>query len=436
MNALSPQSELQAKLPFIEPLLNASAVFILATIFLSWDASRAVYVISALAAMVILLKYRPRMPRDHRLYTWPIIGYVGTAFLSVLFNDMTDSGINKLISRYFLLLLAIPLAGLFYLSFDSRRNVWIKFIVGCAVMGILALVDLTSLSKTRAEGSHNAAAFGFIALAMTSIVIASYRKFCKLRFGRSVYAAAVLLGVCAILLSGTRTAVLAGFAVLVVALFFYLDRVSLIKRWLIVLALVAVTVIVSGSIPVVQNRFGTMVELSMPYLKGEGQMAPNGISKRIETWKGAWHMGLDNPLFGFGPGNTKKALRNYVKQNQHLKPLEKMTHIHNQFMQSFAMTGLIGLLSLLALIGCHLWLFGRYLRSRYSTEVRGLALAGVLLLVAYVIKSLPGVPFYGKYYLLMYGISSAAIWGSLLGALRAAQYQVPGEKDLSLSRPE
>ena len=82
------------------------------------------------------------------------------------------------------------------------------------------------------------------------------------------------------------------------------------------------------------------------------------------------------------------------------------------------MTGLVGLLSFLALLICHFWLFAKYLGKQYSLEVRCLALSGLLLLISYLLKSIPGVPFYGKQYLLMYGFASATIWGGLLGALR------------------
>jgi O-antigen ligase len=129
-------------------------------------------------------------------------------------------------------------------------------------------------------------------------------------------------------------------------------------------------------------------------------------------------MGLENKIFGFGPGNTKRVIKDYARQNPHLTKLSGINHIHNQFLQTFAMTGLVGLFSFLALIFCHLWIFTKYLRKRYSLEVRSLALAGLLLLVTYLILSIPGVPFYGKQYLMMYGFASATIWGSLLGALR------------------
>ena len=418
MNTSLPQSELRAKLLAIEPLLNAIAIFILSTIFLFWDASRAVYVLLSLAALVFVVKYRPQMPRDHRLYSWPIIGYVGATTLSVLFNGLTDSGINSLGSKIFLLLIAIPLVSIFYLSFDLKRNIWIKFAVGCMVMGGLALVDILFLDIYRASGGHNSARFGFVALAMTSVVIASYHRFSQVRFGRFVYFLAILMGVCAMILSGTRTAWFAGFAVLVIATFFYLDRYSLSRRILITLTLIGGIAIVGSSLPIVQKRIGQMIEIAMPYAKGDEQTEFTSLRIRVELWKLAWHVGMEDKVFGYGPGNTKRVIKDYAQQNPHLKRLEKTAHIHNQFLQTFAMSGLVGLFSFLALLICHFWIFAKYLSKKYSLEVRCLALSGLLLLVAYLIKSIPGVPFYGKQYLLMYGFASASIWGCLLGALR------------------
>jgi O-antigen ligase len=426
MNTTLSQSDLRSRLSVIEPLLNAIAIFILATIFLFWDVSRAVYVLLSLAALVFVVKYRPQMPRDHRLYSWPIIGYVGASALSVLFNGLPDSGINSLGSQFFLLLIAIPLVSIFYLSFDLKRNVWSKFAVGCIVMGVLAVVDILLLDENRASGGHNAARFGFVALAMTSAVIASHHRFSQVRFGRAVFFLAILMGVCAMILSGTRTSWLAGFAVLVIAMFFYLDRYSLSRRILFTLTLIGGIAIVGSSVPIVQKRFDKMIEISIPYVKGEEQTKFNSLRTRVELWKLAWHVGLENKVFGVGSGNTKRAIQDYAQQNPHLKKLETNTHIHNQFLQTFATSGLIGLFSFLVLITCHFWIFAKYLGKRYSLEVRCLALSGLLLLVAYLLKSIPGVPFSGKQYLVMYGFSSATIWGCLLGALRESEPDTHG----------
>jgi len=415
------QSELQSKLSVIEPLLNAIAVFIMATIFLFWDASRAVYVLLSLAALVFIVKYRPRMPRDHRFYSWPIIGYVGATFLSLAFDGFTDSGTNRFTSRFALLLIAIPLVSVFYFSFNLKRNAWIKYAVGCIVMGALALVDILLSDKLRAGGGHNEVAFGFVALAMTSLVIASYYRFSETGFGRVVFYLAILMGVCAMILSGTRTSWLVVFALLPIAIFFYLDRYSFFKRVLFTLTLIFGIAIVSSSLPIVQKRVDEMIAMVTPYVKGEEQTKFNSLRYRVEAWKAAWNMGMADNVFGVGPGNWKKSLRAYVEQRPHLYPLGGINHAHNQFMHTFFTSGFVGLFSLIALFTCHFWIFAKYLRKRYSLEVRCFALAGLLLLVSYLLGSIPGVPFLGKQYLMMYGFASATIWGSLLGALRESE---------------
>jgi O-antigen ligase len=161
-----------------------------------------------------------------------------------------------------------------------------------------------------------------------------------------------------------------------------------------------------------------MIDITLPYVKGEEQIEFNSLSARVELWKLAWHVGQENIMFGFGPGNTKRVIKDYARQDPHWKEHENLIHIHNQFLQTFAMTGLVGLLSLLVLVSCHFWIFVKYLRKQYSLEVRCLALSGLLLRVAYLIKSIPGVPYFGKQCVVMYGFASATIWGCLLGALR------------------
>lgn len=402
----------------IEPWLNGVSVFILATLFLFWDASRAVYVLLSLAALVYLLKYKPRLPRDHRYYSWPIIAYFGATLISVAYDGFSDSGMNRLTSRFLLLLLAIPLVSLFYVCFDSRRNLWVKFIVGSVVMGVLSLINIFVQNAYRAGGGHNEAAFGFLSLAMTCIVMASYHRMKMVRFGKFYYFTGLLMGFCAMFLSGTRSAWIAAIAIVIIAMIFYLDRYSLSKRILVALTLLVSVAAGSLSIPLVKERIDDMTVMVTPYLKGEEQTKFNSLRHRVESWKAAWNMGMTQSLFGLGPGNWKKLLGAYVRERPHLKSLDHINHAHNQFMQTFFMSGFIGLISLLVLLSCHFWLFARYLHRRYSVEVRSLALAGFMLLIAYIIYSIPAVPFYGKQYLLLYAFSSASIWGCLLAALQ------------------
>jgi O-antigen ligase len=423
--ASSARQTIQAGTMFrIEPWLNGVSIFILSTTFLWWDASRAVYVLLSLAALGFLIRYRPQLPRDHRFYAWPIIAYFAATFIAVAYDGFSGSGMNRLTSRFLLLLIAIPLVSVFYTCFDPARNQWTKFVMGCLVMGMLALVDVLVLNEYRAGGGHNQVVFGFSAAAMTSIVIASYHRFKKTRFGTLVFVVALLMGFCAMFLSGTRSSWIAMIAVVFIAMIFYLDRYSLPKRMLVALALIGCVAAGGMSVPLVKERIDEMVVLVTPYVKGEEQTKFNSLRHRVEAWRAAWNMGMTDRVFGVGPGNWKKSLLAYVGQRPHLARLEGINHAHNQFMHTFFISGFVGLISLLVLLSCHCWVFARYLHKRYSTEVRSLALAGFLLVVAYIIHSIPEVPFNGKQYLMMYAFSTASIWGCLLGALRQSEVKV------------
>lgn len=426
MTTSSPLTELPAKLPVFEPFLNAIAIFIMATMFLFWDASRAVFVLLSLASLVFLIKFRPQMPGDQRLFSWPIVIYIGASVLSLLVNGLPDSGINRVVSSYALLLVSIPLASIFYFSFNFKRNTWIKFAVGCIVMGMMALVDILLLDREQAGGGYNPSNFGLVALTMTSVVIASYHRFSQARFGGVIFFLAILMGLCAVLLSGSRTSWFTGLVVIVIAVFFYFERYSLSRRVLFALMITACIAVVGGSLPVLQKRIDSMIQNVTPYVKGEEQTEFTSLRYRVELWKLGWHAGMENKIFGFGPGNTRRVIRDYAHRFPQYKGLEPMKHFHNQFVQSFAMSGLIGLFSFLTLVICHFWIFTKYLGKKYSLEVRILAVSGLLLVTVYLLKSFLGVSLYGKQQLLMYGFTSATIWGSLLGALRESRQATSG----------
>ncbi len=418
MVTVSSESDLRARLSRIEPLLNAIAIVIMATFYLFWDVSRAVYVLFSLAALGLVVKYRPRMPREHRLYSWPIIAYFAAVFLSAAAHGLSDSAINQVVSKYLLLPIAIPLATIFYLSFDPGRNTWVRFAACSVMMGILALVDILILNEYRAGGGFNPAAFGFMALISTALVASSFHRFRQSRLGTMIFIVAILMGICAMILSGTRSSWLAGIAVFFIAMFFYLDRYSISRRILISLALIGGIAIVSSTVPLVQKRVDSMIEIVTPYVEGQDQTKYNSLRYRVEVWKLGLQLGMDNKAFGYGPGDTKEKIWEYADRYPRFAQLVALNHLHNQYVQSFAMTGLPGLLSLLVLAGCHFWIFAKYLGKRYSMEVRSLALSGVLMLVSYLIYSMTAIPFSGKHHLTMYGFASATIRGRLLGALR------------------
>ena len=400
-----------------EIAINLLGILILSGLFLFWDFSRALYIITALFGLGYLIRYRPQLARDHLLFSLPIFALFGVYLLSLVYHGLPDRGMNMLTSRYLLLLLAIPLVSLFFALFSSRRYFWHMFLLPNLILGVLGLVDIFVLGKPRAEAADNAVVFGFVAVAISCMVIASYQAMRLRRYGRWLYYGALGMGPVAILFSGSRGSWMAILVVLFMALVFFLDRYPLGKRLLVALLAVCCLSVLSLSIPQVKKRVDIMVDSMSPYVRGEQQSRFTSLSYRIESWKAAWEIGIEHPLLGVGPGHFRKSLKSYVHKHPELEGLQQMKHAHNQYMQTFATSGFIGLIALLALLGSHAWLFARYLRASYPEQVRSLAFAGLLLVVAYSIMSITAVPFERKKLILLYGFCSASLWACLMANL-------------------
>ena len=405
----------------LESRFEILGLSVLAGLFLYWDLSRAIYILTAFFAIGFYLARRPRLDREFLYYSLPIGVFFVAMLVAAWHQGFTDSGLNALFSRYALLLLAIPLAALCLVKSSCGIKFWLKFVIVGLLLGVTALIDFLLFDKARANGGDNAVVFGFVALGITSVIAGSYPDLRRYKYGVTLYLASIAAGIIAIVLSGSRGSWIAAAVVTFAAAIYLFDRYSLSKRFLLGCLMMAVIAAVAMAIPQVQKRVTKAVEILTPYVKGEAQTGFSSARYRVEGWKGAWQMAMDNKLLGVGPGNYRRSLQQYVADKYELRKLDsRMRHAHNQYMQTLATSGFIGLLALLYLVGGHAWLFSRYLGKTYPDEVRSFALAGLLLVIAYLFLGLTGVPFERKKLLLLYAFSSAACWGCMLTNLRLA----------------
>lgn len=119
-------------------------------------------------------------------------------------------------------------------------------------------------------------------------------------------------------------------------------------------------------------------------LGGNREAAETGtLTGRTDFWPAVFALCLQEPLIGFGVGSSKALL--YRLGSGEFHP----TYAHNQFLQTWLETGLIGLVlsSLTVVIGC-LALIRRSWADFHAP------LLGVFLLLYFIAASIPEVPFY------------------------------------------
>lgn len=146
-----------------------------------------------------------------------------------------------------------------------------------------------------------------------------------------------LLSILAFICLNTRGAWLALFPVLLFILLYYAPT------WKKKIAVAGCLCVLLGAGAVVLPNFSSRVQ-TISNSDGKEQ----SVNERYLMWHSALQMGLDHPLMGVGMGNYKTEY-----QQIYISPLAKepqVEHGHNNFMQYFAETGILGVTSYLALI--------------------------------------------------------------------------------------
>ena len=122
-----------------------------------------------------------------------------------------------------------------------------------------------------------------------------------------------------------------------------------------------------------RSRYGEMVNLKGTYQSDRW----GGRALRIEKWKHTLRCYLRFPVLGTGAGDFQKELLDTYRQNQFSPGLEHRFNSHNQYLQTLATLGPLGLALLLA------WLL---IPLRWHWEDRHwLGIAAVLLVASSMI---------------------------------------------------
>jgi O-antigen ligase len=117
------------------------------------------------------------------------------------------------------------------------------------------------------------------------------------------------------------------------------------------------------------------------------------IRERVQLLKSSFQLGMENPLLGvgYGRGRLKENLRSRLQDT--ILEDSPIWHTHNLYVELFAGTGLLGLISFLWLIGQTLLRVSQAAIRRDGAErLMGFALAGSW--VAAIVTGVWDIPFY------------------------------------------
>lgn len=339
---------------------------------------------AALALVAFAARRRPVAPLS-RDDVWFLV--VLAAFSLIWLADVARTGVwPRAIERGGLWLPLWPLVAAFvWLGWRRLRPpvaaLWWGVGLGALLAGLIAGWEVGFLAHARADNGINPIPFGMLSLLLGTL--AGVGVFAvRSRWARAALLLAMAFGLAASLLSGTRGSwVVFPALVAVVALGFrrVLPRPVLGGG---VAALLGLLLLASLSPTLaVTERVDKALESVDKY--DEGQRG-NSFGVRVEMWRVGVQLFSEKPLLGWGEGRLQKRRDEWVAAWDLHPAVSRYDQLHNDLIDTAARRGLVGLASLLMLYGVPLVLFARALRGRPDTATRALAVAGLVVVVAFI----------------------------------------------------
>ena len=225
-----------------------------------------------------------------------------------------------------------------------------------------------------------------MSLGILSLIIALYayqKREVKLT------ALSVIGGLCGIvgsLLSTARGGWVALPVLLIVILYIY--RHSLSKRFFLTFfGIIAITSVGISQMP--NNRIMERINVAQKdiqlYLdKNNGNTS---LGARFEMWKSAIAMAKEKPLFGWGIQGATEKRKQETKEKIATGNIGQFTHAHNQYLDDLSKRGIVGLLTLLAVLFIPLYTFMKNLKTA-NNEIKLIATLGVAHILSVMIYGL------------------------------------------------
>ncbi|MDQ4078558.1 MAG: O-antigen ligase family protein [Chloroflexota bacterium] len=199
----------------------------------------------------------------------------------------------------------------------------------------------------------------------------------------------------------------AGIAVIATLLAMALLR-TINPRHFFLLAFVGSLVVVAA-VPDYAYRISTVVDVA-ELVSGNAAEAGGSVRGRATVNLAAFHIFLDHPILGVGPGQTNRYTAEYGNEVGYRR-LETTRRAHNMYLEELADSGLLGFTMFISIVGLTMYqlmqLHRRFAASRPDVAYTA---AGLLFaLIAYLITGMFLHLSYVRYYWLLLALAGAAV---------------------------
>lgn len=386
--------------------------------------------------LLIFLRHLPAMLRGY-LQHWGELAGVTLAFflyfLVSLVRMVVDHQPLRTLDGPSRLLIGLTCISVMYHLRPRIRYFWLGLCVTTIVAAAVAGWQVTSGGMERAIGfTHHAITFGDLALASGLMAACGLGYFRDPRLIRLMWlpGAALLAGLLASVLSGSRGGWLALPLVLIPLLSY--GRRLYGRQLLILCALMLGLLLLAFMVPAtgVAERVGLALSEVRRYLDSGDATTSVGI--RLELWRASWMMFAEHPWLGVGRDNFDAALHALAAAGRlQQSPALAYSSSHNDLLHCLATGGVLDASLLLLMYIAPLRYFTAELR-RPDQGQHGLALAGMVLVVAFIGFGLTEVMFW----LMMTKVFYVMMVCSLIGMCLAVRHRSSPPRRILITRTD
>lgn len=363
---------------------------------IQFSLSLQIYYLFCIAGIFILLSQSDRLPlTDHeKIGILIILIFCLISVLTFWINGMPGKGNIYVQGRHGKFLLAIPVYYFFRHFYIPTRLIWSLAIIIALGLFFIAVIDWSTNGvfgwPGRASGNTHPIYFGIQSLMMTVLILVFRSQWRKDRTTNLIAWVSISAAIAALIMTGSRSVWLA--APVVGALYLVSNTEKLQFKYAIkvcVLIIIASTLLYQ--LPPVKNRWNEAIQELQDYQISESVEDPVRISSlgaRLEMWRAARLMIMDNPILGVGTGGYQVTATQYYNDGGWSKDITKRNGPHNQYLNSWASRGIFGLAITLLILGGPLVYCLQLRKNSKLEEVRALALACIMIIAVFAVSGL------------------------------------------------
>ncbi len=356
---------------------------------------------STIFTLLCLLSFSYPYWRKVMLTAWEkyLLALFAACFAAFMISNLVNgwgekqTGVLGVEIRY---LLFIPLYYMLRLYDRSAR--WL--LLGCLASPFVllgqALYEVEVLNQFRAMGVYKSPGlFAMYALITGSLSFATWFLYKDHRVLRWLIPCSIIAAGAALIYSGSRTTY---FTVVVygvvLAVLLLRGRTRMIFLAGIMIASVATyngSSIVKSQVTAAKEEIAHYFALPDP---ADARHRHGSFGERLQMWRAAWLIYMDNPVWGTGRRNFSSSAKPYMERGLVAPVAAQHPHPHSAYFEMLAANGSVGFVLLLALLLYPLYFFMRAYKHR-----SGPALFGIMFSTAFVIYSInDAAPFiYGNF---------------------------------------